>query len=112
MTWTLGKRVGLVIAVLVLAAACSGRSDNAESSDAGAAEEAGVTEQLATDSEAAGDNENAAAAEDGGGSALAVDTVALGQSRDVVRSGSMKVSVDDADAAVVDIRRLAAAAGG
>ncbi len=110
MTWTVGKRVGLVVGVLVLAAACSGRSDSAE--DAGAAEEAGVTEQLATDSEAAGDNENAAAAEDGGGSALAVDTVALGQSRDVVRSGSMKVSVDDADAAVVDIRRLAAAAGG
>jgi Domain of unknown function (DUF4349) len=115
MTWTVAKRVGLVIGVLVLAAACSGRTDDEASSDAGTAKEAEVTEQAATSSEAAGGGgaaDEGDADGDAGGSALAVDTVALAQSRDVVRTGSMRISVDDVDAAAVDVRRLAATAGG
>jgi hypothetical protein len=117
MTWTIAKRAGWVvgvIGVLVLAGACSGRADDAE--EAGVEQEAAVTEPAATEGDDAG---GAASADEGGGegeaagdNALAVDTVALAQSRDVVRTGSMRISVDDVDAAAVDVRRLAATAGG
>jgi hypothetical protein len=106
MTRPTEKRVGWVVALLgmlILAGACSGRTDDgddaADTGGAGGAVTADEGESAEGD-EAAGDN------------ALAVDTVALGQSRDVVRTGSMRISVDDVDASVVDVRRLAATAGG
>ena len=51
----------------------------------------------------------------GGGDAampLAVDTVAVARARDVVRTGTMELTVEDVDASATDVRRLAADAGG
>ena len=51
----------------------------------------------------------------GGGEAampLAVDTVAVARARDVVRTGTMELTVEDVDASATDVRRLAADAGG
>ncbi|HEY6697407.1 MAG TPA: DUF4349 domain-containing protein, partial [Acidimicrobiales bacterium] len=61
-----------------------------------------------------------AAAEAGGGAAgggdgagpLALDTVAMARARDVVRTGTMQLTVDDVDATATDVRRLATDAGG
>ena len=105
MTLPTEKRVGWVVALvgmLILAGACSGRTD-----DDGAADTGGAGGAVTADEGESGEGNEAA-----GDNALAVDTVALGQSRDVVRTGSMRISVDDVDAAVVDVRRLAATAGG
>ena len=122
MTWKVGKRMGWVVGVvgvLVLLGACSGRTD--DGGDAASDQEAELTEPAATGGDdtggadggvPAGEGESGEAAEAAGDNALAVDTLALGQSRDVVRTGSMRISVDDVDAAVVDVRRLAATAGG
>ena len=56
-----------------------------------------------------------AATEGGGASgetALAVDTQAIAAARDIVRTGSMQLTVDDAEEAAADISRIATDAGG
>ena len=47
-----------------------------------------------------------------GAGPLAVDTVAIARARDVVRTGTMQLTVDDVDATATDVRRLATDAGG
>jgi hypothetical protein len=43
---------------------------------------------------------------------LAVDTVAVARARDVVRTGTMELTVEDVEATATDVRRLATDAGG
>ncbi len=108
----------MVVGLLALAASCSGRASEGDGAGMSAAEESELTGQATTDGDAASGDDAETADEGGGGggagggSALAVDTVALAQSRDVVRTGAMRISVDDVDAAAIDVRRLAATAGG
>jgi hypothetical protein len=117
--------VGWVVTVVLLAVAaaagCSGRTDGdaatEDSSDeaGGGADAPGPPEVADTGDEGAGD-EAAEGAGGGGADAgagpLAVDTVAIAQARDVVRTGTMQLTVDDVDATLVDVRRLATDAGG
>ena len=125
MTRTVPGRVGwagaVVLLVVVAVAGCSGREDGdaatgADSSDeAGAGVDATAAPGVADTGDGAGE-ETAEGA--GGGGAdegagpLSVDTVAIAQARDVVRTGTMQLTVDDVDATLVDVRRLATDAGG
>ena len=90
---------------------------------------AGCTDQDGGDSEASGspsgvgdESRDEASAEPtaesdgaGGGDAavpLAVDTVAVARARDVVRTGTMELTVEDVDATTTDVRGVASDAGG
>ncbi len=89
---------GLLVASLV--AGCAGRDDD-ESADEAAA------------GDAATDADMTAAEESGGGAgALAVDTAAIAADRDVVRTGDMRLAVDDAPEAADGVRGIATDAGG
>jgi hypothetical protein len=124
MTRTLRERVGWVVPAVLLAVAaaagCSGRDDGdaateSSSDEAGGAVDAsgppGVADTGGGADEEAADGAGGGEA-DGGAGPLAVDTVAIAQARDVVRTGTMQVTVDDVDATLVDVRRLANDAGG
>jgi hypothetical protein len=113
MTRTVRERAGWVVPVVLLAfAAAAGCTDRDGDSDAGGSASGGGGEAL---DEASAD---ATSAEDGsarGGDAdvpLAVDTVAVARARDVVRTGTMELTVEDFDAAAADVRRVASGAGG
>jgi Domain of unknown function (DUF4349) len=129
MTRTVRERVrrvaSLVILALAVAAGCAGRDDgNAATSDAeesandasGGGADAGRAPEAADTGDEAGDEAAVGAEGDGargeGAGPLAVDTVAIAQARDVVRTGTMQLTVDDVDAAAVDVRHLATDAGG
>lgn len=111
------ERVGWVVPVVLLAfataAGCTDRDgggSEASGSDSGAGGES-LDEASADDAGAEGEGASA----EGGGEApvaLAVDTVAVARARDVVRTGTMQLTVDDVDATATDVRRLAADAGG
>jgi Domain of unknown function (DUF4349) len=108
------ERVGWIVPVVLLAfAAAAGCTDrDGGDSEAGGSDTGTGGESL---DEASAD---ATAAEDdgaGGGDAappLAVDTVAVARAREVVRTGTIELTVDDVDATATDVRRLAADAGG
>jgi hypothetical protein len=119
--------VPAVLLALVAAAGCAGRDDGDSATDAEAAEtggdggsgvdtavgapEAEESEGEATD-EAAADADGSAAGGGEGAGPLALDAVAVARARDVVRTGSMQLTVDDADATAPDVRRLANDTGG
>jgi Domain of unknown function (DUF4349) len=131
MTRTARARVGLVLPAVLLtlaaAAGCAGRDDGDSASDdaAGSGTDAGsgvdtaapggedadtaVTDETAADAAAEGDP---AGGGEGGAGPLALDTVAIARARDVVRTGTMRLTVDDVDAAATDVRRLATDVGG
>jgi Domain of unknown function (DUF4349) len=96
--------------VAALAAGCGAPGDRESSgSDSGAV----VPEPTLAEGDLATDEVQSA----GGGaageeSALAVDTQAIAAARDVVRTGSMQVTVDDAADGAADVARIATDAGG
>jgi hypothetical protein len=124
MTRTLRERVGWVVPAVLLAVAaaagCSGRDDGDAATESSSDEAGGAVDASGPPGVAdTGDGADEEAAEgagggeaDGGAGPLAVDTVAIAQARDVVRTGTMQVTVDDVDATLVDVRRLANDAGG
>jgi Domain of unknown function (DUF4349) len=101
-----GRAVLAVGLAAALVAGCSGTDDN------DAAVNSAAPETTAFD----GDVPTGEADEAGGGAsgetALAVDTQAIAAARDIVRTGSMQLTVDDAEDAAADITRIAADAGG
>ncbi|MGH9216747.1 MAG: DUF4349 domain-containing protein [Acidimicrobiales bacterium] len=132
MTRGVRERLWLVVPTallaLAVAAACAGRDDgdsttNAEAADAGngagvevdAAEGATASEDAggeATDDAAGGAEGELGGDGEGGAGPLELDIVAIAQAREVVRTGTMRLTVDDVDASASDVRRLAAEAGG
>jgi hypothetical protein len=126
MTWRVRERVGLVVPAVLLAlaaaAGCGGRDDGDSTTGAGtpnAGSDAGGGDGTAMGApgaeEGGGVTDEAAANTDGGAAGagpLAVDTVAIARARDVVRTGTMQLTVDDVDATATDVRRLATDAGG
>ena len=120
-------RIWMVLLALAVAPGCAGRDDGDSATDAasqdpgndagvGLAAAEGAPEgedagDRATDESAAGANGGAAGGGEGAGP-LGLDTVAIAQARDVVRTGTMRLTVDDVDATASDVRRLAVDAGG
>jgi hypothetical protein len=114
-----------VVAGLVLLGGCSGNGDSntaADSSPAGADADLGFddsgggsgsvaapAEPGAADGGGGGD---AASGDSGGESSLAVDTVALARTREVIRTGEMWMTVDEVESATDDVRDAADDAGG
>ena len=123
----MGLLVPVVLLALAVAPGCAGRDDGDSATDAasqdpgndasvGLAAAEGAPEgedagDRATDESAAGANGGAAGGGEGAGP-LGLDTVAIAQARDVVRTGTMRLTVDDVDATASDVRRLAVDAGG
>ena len=89
---------GLLVASLV--AGCAGRDDDESANEAAAGDAATAADMTAA--EEAG----------GGAGALAVDTAAIAADRDVVRTGDMRLAVDDAPEAADGVRGIATDAGG
>jgi hypothetical protein len=117
--------VPLVLLALAAGAGCADRDggDSATSAEArepgdGAGDGAGAAGAAEVADTGAGSGEEATGEADGGAGGgegagpLAVDTVAVARARDVVRTGTMQLTVDDVDAAATEVRRLAAGAGG
>lgn len=113
MTRTVRDRAGWVVPVVLLAfAAAAGCTDRDGDSDAGGSASEGGGEAL---DEASADVTSAKDGGARGGDAdvpLAVDTVAVARARDVVRTGTMELTVEDFDATAADVRRVASGAGG
>jgi hypothetical protein len=108
MTRTVCGRAGLVVPVVLLAlvagagAGCTGRSDDNAATEG--TEASGGAGEAADEASA-----DTTSAEDGGGGGdaavpLAVDTVAVAQAREVVRTGTMELTVEDVDATAADVR--------
>ena len=100
----------VVLLAFAAAAGCTDR-DGGDSEASGSASEAGGESRDDASTDATG-----AEAEDAGGGEpavpLAVDTVAVARARDVVRTGTMELTVEDVDATATDVRRVATDAGG
>jgi Domain of unknown function (DUF4349) len=114
MTRTVRGRAGWVVPAVLLAfavaAGCTDRDGGGSEATADAAEDGGESP-----AEASADATGAEGDGAGGSEAavpLAVDTVAVARARDVVRTGTMELTVEDIDAAATDVRRLATDAGG
>jgi Domain of unknown function (DUF4349) len=114
MTRTVRERAGWVVPVVLLAfAAAAGCTDrdggDSEASDSasGAGDESrddASVEATGAEGDGAGVGDTAVP--------LAVDTVAVARARDVVRTGTMELTVEDIDATATDVRRVATDAGG
>ena len=104
-------RAALAAGVLVaLAAGCGGRGDDSESANLAAPTTASEADTATGDEAAvAGDAGGADAA---GTTALGVDTQAIAAERDIVRTGSMQLTVDDAEDSAAGVARIASDAGG
>jgi hypothetical protein len=114
MTWTVRGRAGLVVPVVLLAFAAAAGCTDGDGGDSEAISDTAGAGGEARD-EASADAAGAEGDGGGGGEAavpLAVDTVAVARARDVVRTGTMELTVEDVDASATDVRRLAADAGG
>lgn len=100
--------------VAVVVAGCSSAGDESSSETSGASSGGADEEALEFDDEQAAQDDAAGGAGDGtGGEAnLAVDTVALAQDREVIRTGVLNLSVDDVADAATEVRRIAGAAEG
>jgi hypothetical protein len=120
-----GLAVALVLALAVgVAGSCSGADDNDSASESSTIDgssgdgDLGFDESAPDDAGGGGGGEEAAdeAAADGSGAPGAagreLDTVALAQDREVIRTGDLRVQVDDVSDAIADVRRIAGAAGG
>jgi Domain of unknown function (DUF4349) len=114
-----------VLLALAAAAGCAGRdggsATNADAAETGSNAGGGADPAVgAPGAEGGGEVTDEAAADSDGGAAgggegagpLAVDTVAMARARDVVRTGTMQLTVDDVAATTTDVRRLATDAGG
>jgi Domain of unknown function (DUF4349) len=114
MTRTVRERAGWVAPVVLLAlAAAAGCTDR----DGGDSEASGSASGAGDESrdDASTDTTGAEGDEAGGGDAavpLAVDTVAVARARDVVRTGTMELTVEDVEATATDVRRVATDARG
>lgn len=108
----LGARVSLAAAgtalLVALVASCGSASDRELSEDAADLEPQATTDAGAGTSGGASDE----ATEGAQPGSLAVDTAAIAAARDVVRTGDMTLTVDDAAASAVDVRTIATDAGG
>ena len=120
MTRTVRERAGLVVPVVRLAfaaaAGCAGRDDDDAATEAAedtgdgvdsavrapADEDADVeaTDEAAADAAGGEGGEGGAAGEGEEAVPLAVDTMAVARARDVVRTGTMRLTVGDVDAGV------------
>lgn len=114
MTNAMARWAGTIGLAAVLAVGCAGQSDDADSSADG---EAGYDDRSerapapgAVDAEAA--DEAAAGAGGAGGETALADLDVVGADRDVVRTGTMQVTVDEAEGAADEVRALATEAGG
>ena len=112
-----------VLLALAAAVGCASRdggsATNADAAETGSDAGGGADPAVGTpgaegsgevSDEATADTDGGAAA--GGAGPLAVDTVAVARARDVVRTGTMQLTVDDVDATTADVHRLATDAGG
>lgn len=101
---------GLGLAAVIAAGAASGCASADE--DAGSADEAGGTADHAASPEAddTGGGEASGGGSDGQATPTALELTA--QARDVVRTGSVRLTVDEVDDAVPEIRAIAAGAHG
>jgi len=113
----------LVAAVLMVGCSSSSSEDDASSSLGDTAEETGGGGfgeggfGEGADEAAPSDGDDSAAdagagAEEQAAAGSAVDTVALAQAREVIRTGDLRLEVDAVEDAVADVRRIAGAAGG
>jgi hypothetical protein len=101
-------RAALAAGLLVaLAAGCGDDSGSSSSDSAGGARLVAPTESA--EPNAAGQDEATAGS---AGSALDVDTQAIAAERDIVRTGSMQLRVDDAEDGETAVARIATDAGG
>jgi hypothetical protein len=116
MTRGVRERLWLVVPTallaLAVAAGCAGRDDGDSATNAEAADAGNHAGAEATDDAAGGAEGEVGGGGEGGAGPLALDTVAIARARDVVRAGTMRLTVDDVDASASDVRRLAAEAGG
>lgn len=94
--------------VVALAAGCAGESGRDSSSES-ATEAPGAAP---ADSGVAADEAASAGGGSSGESALGVDTRAVAAAREIVRTGSMQLSVDDAEDGATAVARIAGDAGG
>lgn len=122
----MGLVVPAVLLALAAAAGCADRDDGDSASDAeaagsgsdagGSADTAvgdpGAEEGREVTDETAADADSGAAAGGEGAGPLALGTVAIAGARDVVRTGTMQLTVDDVEATATAVRRLATDAGG
>jgi len=115
------RRLALAVAALAvvgLVGGCSGTGDGDSASSGDDAEGSGgeAMDLGAADEFDQPTEEAAAPGADGatgaGGGDVAVDTVALARDREVIRTGSMQLSVDHVGDAVDEVRRLTDAAAG
>lgn len=114
MTRTVRGRAGWVVPVVLLAFAATAGCTDGDGGDSEAISDTAGAGGEARD-EASADAAGAEGDGGGGGEAavpLAVDTVAVARARDVVRTGTMELTVEDVDASATDVYRLAADAGG
>jgi hypothetical protein len=113
MTTPMGTRARVSLAaagtalLVALVAACAGSDDSGMSGESGSSE----ADTTADDGSGGGAAEEAATGGADPG-ALAVDPAAIAAARDVVRTGDVTLTVDDAAAAAGDVRRIATEAGG
>ena len=100
------------LALLALASGCGDVADRdgSASSDAGGADKA-AREEADEAGEAVETGESGEGAA-GGSNPLAVEGAAIAAARDVVRTGDLQLTVDDAAAAADAVRRIATDAGG
>jgi Domain of unknown function (DUF4349) len=112
-----------VVAGLVLLGGCSSsrNGDDATASDSAPAgadtdlgfdESGGGSGSVAAPDAEAGATDGGEAASGDSGSSLAVDTVALARTREVIRTGEMWMTVDKVESATDDVRDAADDAGG
>jgi Domain of unknown function (DUF4349) len=113
MTRTVRGPAGWVVPVVLLAFAAAAGCTDRDGGDSEASSDAAGTGEARD--EAAADATDAEGDGAGGGEAavpLAVDTVAVARARDVVRTGTMELRVEDVDATATHVRRLVTDAGG
>lgn len=100
-----------MVVPVALVVGCSSNSDESSSEASSGGADGGALElgddQAARAEEAGGGGEGT-----GDGAELAVDTVALAQDREVIRTGVLNLSVDDVADAATEVRRIAGAAEG
>ena len=116
-TVTGGALLAAVLALVVsgLGAGCAGSDDEDSASDAAGEESGGGGDGGGLDFEPDArrdEAEGAAPEEAAAGGEFAVDTVALAQAREVIRTGDLRLQVEDVGDAMADVRRIAGAAGG
>jgi hypothetical protein len=120
MTTAMARWAGTIGLAAVLAVGCTGQDDDADSSAGGVAADHDGSGEMAPeaapqDAGAEATDEAAAEAAAGDGTGGAAELAALevvGAERDVVRTGTMQVTVDEIETAANEVRALATEADG